>query len=65
MQEGIKKEKHNYEDVITSLASHKTSVVSSVSDVVGKVLTFSAEAEYMRQHSNELKAKGMNANACY
>ena len=61
VQEGIKNEKFNYEDIITSVSSQKSSVVSSVSDLVGKVLTFSAEAEYMREYSKELKAKGMSS----
>lgn len=61
VQERIKDVGHIYEEVITSLSSHKSSVVSSVSDLVGKVVTFSAEAEYVRKSSKEMKAKGMKA----
>lgn len=58
--EGIKKEKHAYTETISSLVSRRSSVTASVSDLVGKVLTLSAEAEYMREHSKEMEINGNN-----
>lgn len=58
--EGIKKEKHAYTETVSSLVSRRSSVTASVSDLVGKVLTLSAEAEYMREHSKEMEINGNN-----
>lgn len=58
IEEAIKNEKRQYREIISSMASHKTSVNLSVSDLVGKVLTLSAEAEYSREASREMVVKG-------
>ena len=55
----ISKEENMYERSIDSITRHSSSVTFSVSDIVGKVLTLSAEAEYTREKTKEVKAKGM------
>lgn len=59
IMENTKKEKHSYEEYISSLTVHRSFVKASVSDVVGKVVTLQAEAEYKRQNSQELVTSGM------
>ena len=63
--ENTKKEKHSYEEYISSLTMHRSSVSASVSDVVGKVMTLQAEAEYKRQNSQELVTSGTQKTAMY
>ena len=50
--------KFTYEETISSLNSHKLSVTASVSDIVGKMVTYQAEAEYMRQMATEMHIAG-------
>lgn len=52
------KERSSYEEAISSLKTHRTSVTASVSDIVGKVVTLQAEAEYKRQNSKEMHISG-------
>ena len=59
VMENIKKERHSYEESISSLNVHRASVTASVSDLVGKVVTLQAEAEYKRQNSEEMVTSGI------
>ena len=59
VEESLGTRRDTYKQDISSLVSHKESVTFSVSDLVGKVLTLSAEAEYAREKSREMIANGM------
>ena len=48
-----------YKNSILSSTKRSASFTASVSDIVGKVVQLSAEAEYARVKSNEMKVKGM------
>ena len=58
IMEKLTKERSSYEEVISSLNTHRSSVTASVSDIVGKVLTLQAEAEYKRQSTKEVHISG-------
>ena len=58
MEERPQNRRDLYEQEISSIESLTESVHLSVSDVIGKVLTLSAEAEYSRKRTEELFAKG-------
>lgn len=58
VEESLGNRRDTYKQEISSLVSHKESVNFSVSDLVGKVLTLSAEAEYAREKSRMMIAKG-------
>ncbi len=60
LNENIKRERHSYEETISSLNMHRSCVTASVSDIVGKVVTLQAEAEYKRQNSKEMYTSGMH-----
>ena len=60
VEEGTKKERDSYKQIISSMKSHESSVSASVSDIVGKVVTLSAEAEYARGKFTEMIASGNN-----
>ena len=53
MEERAENQRDMYEQEISSIESHKESVNLSVADVIGKVLTLSAEAEYSRKRTEE------------
>ena len=58
VEESLGNRRDTYKQEISSLVSHKASVNFSVSDLVGKVLTLSTEAEYAREKTREMIAKG-------
>lgn len=61
LKEHIKKERHSYEETISSLDVHRSSITASVSDIVGEVVTLRGEAEYKRENSSELYTSGMTS----
>lgn len=58
IEETLMKERKKYEEVIASITTHSSSVKLSVSDIVAKGLTLSAEGEFARERSKELIARG-------
>lgn len=58
VEETTKKERKRYEEIIASIVTHSASVNLSVSDVVAKALTVSAEGEFSRERSKEMIASG-------
>ena len=58
VEETMKKERRKYEETISSIVSYSASVSLSVSDLVAKSLTLSAEGELSRERSREMIATG-------
>ncbi len=58
VEEAVKKERKKYEEIISSLIAHSSSVSLSVSDIVAQGLTLSAEGEFTRERSKEMVARG-------
>ena len=54
----MKKERKKYEEIISSIVSYSSSINLSVSDIVAKSLTLSAEGEFSRERSKEMVATG-------
>lgn len=64
VEEREQNRRDTFEQKISSVKSHKESVNLSVSDLVGKVLTLSAEAEYSRETTQEFLATGKGVWYC-
>lgn len=58
VEESMKKERKMYEEIISSIITHSSTVNLSVSDIVAKSLTLSAEGEFSRERSKEMVARG-------
>lgn len=59
VEEAIKKERSKYEEIISSLVTHSSSVNLSVSEMMAKSLALSVEGEFTRERFKEMIARGM------
>ena len=58
VQEETRKGEKDYEEHISSIVSYSSSISLSVSDIVAKSLSLSAEGEFSRDKTREIIAKG-------
>ncbi len=59
VEETMKREKKAYEEIISSMISYSSSISASVSELVARGLTISAEGEFAREKTDELIVQGM------